>query len=217
MRESYFSKARNINEAALSGLLVFEQGEITEITGHYSSGKTAFVLSVLAKATNSSEFGAFIDPADSFDPLSAQKAGVKRDRLLWIRCPGNLDRALKSADYLLHAGGFGFVILDLSGIRPDLVSRIPKSYWYRYRLAMKNTRTIFLLVSPISCVGSSCSASLECKQEKIEWIGPAEHQLFKKIYSALVFRKKPKMLRAGYGAVVRQIPSAKMKISAFKR
>lgn len=179
---------------------IFPQGGITEIIGGRSSGKTGFILSALGSARERSGFSAIIDPTDSFDPATARKAGIELTSILWIRCPGNLDAALKSTDYLLHAGGFSCVILDLADVRPDIVSRIPYAYWFRFRLAVENRPTIFLLVSPVPCSGSSSSASLECLQKNIEWTGSASHRLLKGITATVLSRKRrasPGMLRSG--------------------
>lgn len=175
----------------------FPQGGITEIIGGRSSGKTGFILSALGSAKERAGFSAIIDPTDSFDPATAKKAGIELQSILWIRCPENLDTALKSTDYLLHAGGFSCVMLDLADVRPDLVSRIPYSYWFRFRLAVENRPTVFLLISPVPCAGSSSSASLECLQKKIEWTGSPSHRLLKGISAAVLSRKRRVMLRAG--------------------
>src|SRR6059036_1039549 len=75
------------------------RGCITEISGEVSSGRTSFVASV--------------------------QAGVDLDRLLWVRCGGKLDQALRVADLVLQGGGFGITVLDLAGVPPQWVRRIP--------------------------------------------------------------------------------------------
>jgi hypothetical protein len=57
-----------------------------------------------------------VDTNDVFAPTAAVAAGIDFDRLLWIRCAGNLEHAFKATDLLLHAGGFGLVILDLGDV-----------------------------------------------------------------------------------------------------
>jgi len=92
----------------------FPRGAITEIHGTASSGRTSLMLSALAAATSQEEICALVDCSDTFDLLSATKADVDFDRLLWIRCGRNLERAFKAVDLILHAGGFGFVALNLA-------------------------------------------------------------------------------------------------------
>ena len=62
------------------------RGQISEITGEASSGGTSVILSLLAEATARGEVAAYIDVSDCLDPLSAASAGVKLERLLWVRC-----------------------------------------------------------------------------------------------------------------------------------
>src|SRR5260370_1261011 len=122
----------------------FPRGAISEITGPDSSGRTALAYSVLAAATAKLEICAYVDTNDSFDPCSAAATGIALDRLIWVRCGGRAEHAMKAADNLLHAGGFGVVVLDLCHV--PQARRIPLSYWYRFRLAIENTQAILLLV-----------------------------------------------------------------------
>ena len=109
------------------------RGCITEISGEVSSGRTSFVASVLAEASRSQECIAYIDVTDSLDPATMHQAGVDLDRLLWVRCGGKLERALRVADLVLQGGGFGITVLDLAGVTPQWVRRIPMAYWFRFR------------------------------------------------------------------------------------
>src|ERR1051325_1015342 len=99
---------------ALTGGL--PRGALTEIFGPASSGRTSLMFSMLAHATTHEETCALIDTNDVFAPTAAATAGIDFDRLLWIRCAGNLEHAFKATDLLLHAGGFGLVMLDLGDI-----------------------------------------------------------------------------------------------------
>src|ERR1700682_4278603 len=109
------------------------RGAISEIIGLESSGRTALTHSLLAASTSKFEICAYVDTSDSFDPVSAAATGVTLSQLLWIRCGHDAEHALKVADALLHAGGFGAVILDLCQVSPRNLNRIPISYWYRFR------------------------------------------------------------------------------------
>ena len=83
-------------------------GAISEVFGAVSSGKTLLLHKLLATASAQNEFLAVVDSQDAFDPLSASLTGVDLRRLLWIRAHGHVDHALKAADLILHAGGFGW-------------------------------------------------------------------------------------------------------------
>ncbi len=69
---------------ALTGGL--PRGGLTEICGPASSGRTSVLLAVMARMTAQGEVCALVDASDSFDPKSAEAAGVELRRMLWIRC-----------------------------------------------------------------------------------------------------------------------------------
>jgi hypothetical protein len=72
------------------------RGYIAEIFGNASSGKTSALLAVLSHATRQDENCVLIDASDSFDPKSADAAGVNFSRLLWVRCGGERGRQGRS-------------------------------------------------------------------------------------------------------------------------
>jgi len=112
---------------------------------------------MLAAAAAREETCALADAGDAFDPASAHAAGLDLSRLLWVRCGGNPEHALKAADLLVEAGGFGLVALDLGDVAAAVARRIPMAAWYRLRRAIENTPTILLLVEREQTV-KSCAA-----------------------------------------------------------
>ena len=153
-------------DALSSGL---PRSTITEITGATSSGRTSVLLSVLAQATWGDEACALIDMGDRFDPASAAHAGIVLDRLLWIRCANNLERAFKATDLVLQSGGFGLVMLDIADVAAQYARRILSSWWYRFRHAIEHTPTALVVISQTSCVRSCASLSLELKNNSLAW------------------------------------------------
>ncbi len=145
------------------------RGTLTELSGRTSSGLTSLLLFLLRKATSEEECCALIDAADVFDPESAAGAGVHLPHLLWVRCGGNVEHALKATDLLVRAGGFGMVALDLSGT-PDRVSRrIPLASWFRLRHGAEQSGAA-LVVAAGQTQASSCSRlQLEFQQRKGIW------------------------------------------------
>jgi recombination protein RecA len=61
------------------------RGQITELVGPASSGRTSVAFAILAEATARGEVAAYIDASDCLDPRSAQGAGIALERLLWVR------------------------------------------------------------------------------------------------------------------------------------
>jgi hypothetical protein len=156
---------------ALTGGL--PRGAITEIHGPASSGRTSLMASMLAAAAAREEICALADSSDAFDPASAQAAGVDLSRLLWVRCGGNPEHALKAADLLVQAGGFGLVALDLGDLDPQAARRIPMAAWFRLRRAIEDTPTVMLLVEREQTVKSCASLVLEMRREAVAWSGAA--------------------------------------------
>ena len=139
------------------------RGAITELFGRASSGRTSIMLSMLAHATTHEEVCAVVDVNDMFAPAAAIDAGVDFDRLLWIRCGGSLENAFKATDLLLHAGGFGLVILDMGDVPGKDARRIISSWWYRFRRTVENRPTSIVVMSEEACTRSCAALALELK------------------------------------------------------
>lgn len=147
------------------------RGALTEIAGPPSSGRTALLCSLLAAAVANQEFCALIDAEDRFDPASAAAAGVRLSQVLWVRCGGNVEHALKSADMLAAAGGFGLVAIDLGDTPVGILRRLPMAVWFRLRHAVENTRTALVTVAR-QVHANSCSAlKIECRRSQVAWQG----------------------------------------------
>jgi recombination protein RecA len=73
----------DVLDARLGGGLA--RGQISEIVGPRSSGRTSIVMSALSGATRRGELAALVDTFDTFDPPSAHAGGVDLTRLLWVR------------------------------------------------------------------------------------------------------------------------------------
>jgi hypothetical protein len=178
----------------------FPRGAISEILGSESSGRTTLLHSLLSAATAKLEICAYVDTDDSFDPVSAAAAGVALSQLVWIRCGHNAGHALKAADYLLHAGGFGVVVLDLCQASPRIANHIPISYWYRFRRAIENTPTILALVEKQPLAKSCASLMLETKLKKTAWIGKPGFELLREVELEAVPRKPVRPVTANFKA-----------------
>lgn len=139
------------------------RGAISEIFGPASSGRTSIMFSLLAYATRHEEVCAVVDINDMFAPAAAASAGIDFDRLLWIRCGGSLENAFKATDLLLHAGGFGLVILDMADVASKDARRIISSWWYRFRRTVENKPTSLLVMSEQACTRSCAALALELK------------------------------------------------------
>src|SRR3954468_19333268 len=63
----------------------FPRGQLSELVGPRSSGRTSLLLRTLAAATARGELVALIDALDMCDVASVEAAGVDLERLLWVR------------------------------------------------------------------------------------------------------------------------------------
>jgi len=161
-------------DARLNG---FPRGAITEIHGTASSGRTSLLVSALAIATMQEETCALVDTSDTFDLSSAANARVDCDRLLWVRCSGNLERAFKATDLLLQSGGFGLVVLNLADVAAKYTRRIITSWWFRFRRAIENTPTTLVVLTPVACIRSCAALVLEVKSEEPFWLNTLSFDL----------------------------------------
>jgi hypothetical protein len=148
------------------------RGCLTEIYGPSCSGKTSILQSALAARTQS-EACALVDAQDSFDPVGSQRTGVFLPRLLWVRCHG-IDQALRSADLLLHGGGFGLIALDLSDVPARLVRQVGLNVWFRMRRAVENSSTVFLVLAQESNAKTCASLVLRVQKETVSWSLPVQ-------------------------------------------
>jgi hypothetical protein len=144
-------------DACLRGGL--PRGQLCELTGPRSSGRTTLLLQVIAAATRRGELAALVDAGDRLDVASAHAAGVDFERLLWVRgtAPGtgtaglverSLERALKALHLVLHAGGFGLVAFDVADVPVAALKRLPFTTWLRLQRAIEGRDTTCVLVVP---------------------------------------------------------------------
>jgi recombination protein RecA len=152
----------------------FPRGALTEICGPPCSGRTTVLLSALASRTAEAEVCALIDARDSFDPRSAEAAGVELRQLLWVRCRG-LEQALRAADLVIQGGGFGFIALDLSDVAPETVRHVPLNAWFRFRRAVEDTSTVLLVLEQESNAKTCASLVLRMSMKGAKWSGAGEN------------------------------------------
>jgi recombination protein RecA len=139
------------------------RGTLTEICGPPSSGRTSIFNAALARATCNPEFCALSDAGSSFHPRSAMNAGVQLAHLLWVRCGGSAEKALKAADLVIQGGGFGVVVLDLVGVAPHDARRISLAPWFRLRHAVEKTPPALILVGEERYAASCATLQIEIR------------------------------------------------------
>jgi hypothetical protein len=197
------SAAIAIDIAALDACLRggLPRGQLSEIVGSASSGRTALVLQTIAASTRRGEIAALVDTFDRLDVASAVAAGVDLERLLWVRGPSislgtsiaaslgpstafgarsasggqdaAVNRALKAVNLVLQAGGFGCVVLDLADVPPVALRRIPFTTWLRVQRIIDGSDTACLLIAPHPLARSAGGLTLSLAG-RVRWTGDAD-------------------------------------------
>ncbi len=178
----------------------FPRGAISEIAGPESSGRATVVHALLAASTANLEICAYVDTSDAFDPCSAAAGGVALEQLLWVRCGHAVDHAFRVTDYLLHAGGFGVVVLDLTRATDRACRGIPISYWYRFRRTIENTPAMLVVVERDPLAKSCASLIVELTRKNAVWSGAPGFHLLQQVELEAVSRKPVRSGTANFHA-----------------
>ena len=153
----------------------FMRGQLSEIHGAPSSGRTALALALLAHVTQAGSLAAWLDPGDRFDPASAQHAGADLARLLWLRgksdSPRALPEAVSAAATLTGSGLFETIVLDVAGLPAAALRRLPGATWLRLQRLLEAQPTAFLLLADSHVAQSPGGASLALAPAGPRWSG----------------------------------------------
>jgi len=170
----------------------FPRGELSEIHGPASSGRTGVLLALLARTTGTGALAALVDPLDRLDPASAAAAGVDLARLLWLRgprprgCAGwpsgasgsgeeppvkTLAQATGAVATLAGAGLFDVVALDLAGADHER-RRLPVSTWLRLQRVVENATTALVTVADGHVACSPGGRALALEPAGLRFSGP---------------------------------------------
>jgi recombination protein RecA len=152
----------------------FPRGQVSEVFGPASSGRTGLVLSVVARSTGNGALAGWIDAADRFDPASAAAAGVDLARLLWLRGddgPRALTDAVAAAATLVGSGLFEITILDLAGVPSHDIRRLPATTWIRLQRMVENAPPALLLLADAHVAHGPAGVSLALSPSGTRWSG----------------------------------------------
>jgi hypothetical protein len=152
----------------------FPRGQLSELIGPRSSGRTSLLLQMLAATTARGELVALVDALDMLDVESAADAGVDLTRLLWIRGlvvtnPGlcrdlnqrALEQAIRALALVLQAGNFGLVVFDAAEAPPDALRRLPFTTWLRLQRMVEGSPTLCVLIGNEAMARSSAGLTVQ--------------------------------------------------------
>jgi len=149
------------------------RGQVSEIVGSRSSGRTSLMLHLLASATARGELVALVDALDMLDVESAVSAGIDLTRVLWVRGhvvtnPGMcrdmnqraLEQAIRALALILQAGNFGLVVFDAAEAPAEALRRLPFTTWLRLQRIVEGSQTTCLLVGGETMARSSAGLTV---------------------------------------------------------
>lgn len=147
----------------------FPRGQLAELVGPRTSGRTRVLLGALAGVTGRGAWAALVDGTDGLDPASAAALGVPLDRLLWVRCGGRLGAVWRAADILVQSGGFELVAVDLGDLPPWTLGRIPAAIFVRLQRAVARAGITALVAAPRRVAGSMTAVAVALAPRRIRW------------------------------------------------
>jgi len=143
------------------------RGEVIEIVGRLSSGRTSLLTTWLAEVTRSGGLAALVDTDGAFDPQSAAHTGADLRRLLRVRTDGRRDTALRAADLLVRCRGLALVALDLGESPP----RLSLAAAFRLRMATQRAGTTLVILTTRRIAGAGATCAVRTARHALEWSG----------------------------------------------
>jgi RecA DNA recombination protein len=153
------------------------RGELSEIHGPRSSGRTGVGLSFVAAAMARGSLAAWVDPADRLSPASAAAAGVDLARLLWLRGDSRgpraraLPEAVAAVATLVGSGLFEAVVLDVAAFPAHELGRLPGATWIRLQKMIADSPGALLILAESHVARGPRGASLELRSGGPRWSG----------------------------------------------
>jgi hypothetical protein len=145
------------------------RGRLSELSGPRSSGRMSAALLLLGSAQAAGELVALVDVADALDARTARAAGLRLDRLLWVRPRGMAD-GLRALDLVLDAGGFGLVVLYACGVPPERRAA-GDAVWVRLTRRAEQAKSAVLLVGDRPVAGTFAAVSLGMARGRARFSG----------------------------------------------
>ncbi len=161
----------------------WRRGEVSELVGARSTGRTSLLVRTLAEATRQREIVGLVDTVDRFDPRAAAEAGLDLDRVLWVRGPAltvelsrpaaierAVHQAVRAFDLIVRAGGFAIVALDLADVPARHLRALPWTTWLRLAHDNEGRDSVCLLVGETTMGKSPRGTSVHLDATR-DWTG----------------------------------------------
>jgi hypothetical protein len=145
------------------------RGQLIELSGGISSGRTALAYRLALGATLRGELVGWVDLPNALDPRYLRRAGVRLSSLLWVR-PRDVRAALRAAELLLKAG-FAVVTIDLEGAPPRSLFRLGTAAWTRLQRAVRGNRSTAILLGSNRAAGATATLGLHLDRYRSRFDG----------------------------------------------
>lgn len=162
----------------------FPRGQLSELFGSPSSGRTSLAYRLLTAATARGEVAALVDCHDHFNPRTAEAAGLRLSRLLWVRPSGERE-ALRASEILLGTRGLGLVLLDFADGIPAVLAARFASAWPRLARQAAATNATLVLLSRERLAGSFAALCIALRRARSIW---PRHTLRTELFAGIASR-----------------------------
>jgi hypothetical protein len=140
---------------ALLGPAGIPKGQLTELFGARSSGKTTLAFAILSACTRAGAIGAYVDPAGAFFAPAAAGAGIDMRRLIVVR-PRGAAAVRRAIDALVRGGACVVVTVDCS----ELPGALQTHHCARLAAQAEKTGTALVIITDGSAQAVASFASL---------------------------------------------------------
>jgi recombination protein RecA len=138
-------------------------GQLVEITGSLSSGKTSFLFTILATLTRT-RMVAYLDFSNSFFPSAAESSGIDLGKILIVKS-NDIREGLRAAELILRHEIAGCIVFDL--VRSRGILPLAMMHRLRQKTLKAGSIIIFLTENNSEIIPTSMIA-LRIEIERIE-------------------------------------------------
>jgi hypothetical protein len=124
----------------------FPRGHLTEVHGSVGSVSLFMLAAILREEV---VFAGWVDAADAFEACEFPASVLRR--MLLVRCR-RAAQAVQAVDLLVRDGNLPLVFLDLRGVPPADLRRIPASTWHRFQRLVEETSLALAVCTERPCI-----------------------------------------------------------------
>ena len=150
----------------------FKKSAHTIVWGNFSVGKTALIMTTIAKAQRDGQICCYVNTEKPIEPERFQYFGINLDELVYIEAPANAEQALEAMRTLCKEQVIDMFIVDsTNGLCPKSVQETAKGA--ERSLEKKNVASLALTLSNFY---NAVNALVFKSKAGVVWIGQARTQ-----------------------------------------